>query len=554
MPISPSNSHRIATPSDHSDLISWLAKSHFISDDSAESLNDYVPKQIFLGNNLLIDSWNLGEPDSHRQTDFDLNGVFTLGAPGQLLRNPEIDRCCFWLPTSSPKAADSKNTSWLERKSVCVASSRLSRKLDAYDSWFDAIRTMAARLDPKQHLLLTGAKTTTDTFVRRIAQLFGFPLLELRPFPKNVTRKWIQSCLADAHKLSIASPNHLICYFASLPKNGASNPNSKKLSTDQVVMAIAEELRLLSISPNGNVHKAALKRLAESTSKSDVSKSTKLLIDSRLTKEAVKSELISKGATAWWLYDESETHESETASRIAPPKSTFGDMNFEAAEMPRANGQSIELPPHPLNVPILELSEIQPERFLLHWTRRRIGAWPDQTQHEYLDDLIFRSSRRNHDDLSAIARILASRKLIGSNQLTRDCNPVVCFSNIPITELTKRTVFRKHLGRWDFQPFGIAIDRDVLMELGVKPVIYGDQQDWEEMSFEDRPYFQLAASNSQIDWREEQEWRLVGNLDLKLVGSNSAVVFVSTISEAEIIAPISRWPIVILAGSENSTV
>ena len=543
MPRSQTSHNRVATQSDHSDFVSWLSKSQFISPDLIRQL----PARINFGSNLLNEFSDQAksewfQPNQPNSLGSLSAGILSLGSPAQFLDSEQTDRCCFWVPGTS-----SIDDRWLNRKSICVSSSRLSRKLDAYDSWFDAIRTMAARLDPNDHVFLTGAKTTTDTFIRRIGQLFGFPLLDFRPFPKNVTRKWILGCLQEASDQSTKNPNHVTCYFSSLPTNDATRTALGISSTDQIVIALAQELRLLSVRKNGNIYDATLKRLAESQSE-PAAVSTKLLIDSRLTNEAVKSELVSRGATAWWLYNESE---DEHLSAL--PTSGSGFRCSHSQQKANADFQSNSPQRKPFNVPILELSEIQPDRFLLHWTRRRVGAWPDQTQHEYLDDLIFRSSRRNHDNLSSVARILASRKLIASNQLTRDCNPVVCFSNLPLTELAERTVFRKHLGRWDFQPFGIAIERDLLMEVGAKPVMYGEQQDWDRMPTEDRPFFQLSVSGgSQIDWRQEQEWRLLGNLDLNLVGNNSAVVFVNTAMEAEAIAPISRWPIVILGAPESS--
>ncbi len=146
-----------------------------------------------------------------------------------------------------------------------------------------------------------------------------------------------------------------------------------------------------------------------------------------------------------------------------------------------------------------------------------------------------------------MARILASQRILATNQLTRDHQPVVCFSQLPLTQLPERRVFRKHLGRWDFQPFGIAIDRESLAEMGAKPVIYGDEEVWASLGDQQRPFFQLESTRRQdIDWREEQEWRLIGDVDLNRIGCDSAVVFVPSLPDAEVVAALSRWPIVCL--------
>ena len=110
------------------------------------------------------------------------------------------------------------------------------------------------------------------------------------------------------------------------------------------------------------------------------------------------------------------------------------------------------------------------------------------------------------------------------------------------------TVFRSHLSRWDFLPFGIAIDRHVLERIGARRVIYRADSDWPEIAPADRPFYQVASSESgKIDWRQEKEWRLVGELDLKQLGHDEAVVFVPTLQDAETVSSISRWPVVVLA-------
>jgi len=108
-------------------------------------------------------------------------------------------------------------------------------------------------------------------------------------------------------------------------------------------------------------------------------------------------------------------------------------------------------------------------------------------------------------------------------------------------------VFRKHLARWDFVPYGLAIRKSVLQAAGCKEVIYGDDADWEKLSSDNRPWFQLRTSkNGKIDWTLELEWRLMGDLDLKKIGAQDAFAFVKTQSDAERLSEICRWPIVVL--------
>jgi hypothetical protein len=124
---------------------------------------------------------------------------------------------------------------------------------------------------------------------------------------------------------------------------------------------------------------------------------------------------------------------------------------------------------------------------------------------------------------------------------------VVCFTAVPLGELPERTVFRKHLARWDFVPYGLAIRKSILKSAGCREVIYGDESDWYELPNDDRPWFQIKTSkNGKIDWTQEQEWRLVGDLDLTKIDSGDAFAFVKTRQDAMRLSEICRWPIVVL--------
>ena len=193
------------------------------------------------------------------------------------------------------------------------------------------------------------------------------------------------------------------------------------------------------------------------------------------------------------------------------------------------------------------MESIDQSQYLLHWARRQSNAWPDQEKDAHLDQLIFGSTEDRYQEVMTLCRIIASNRLIGAAHLTRDPAPVVCFTAVAVGELPKRTVFRKHLARWDFVPYGLAIRKSVLQSTGCKGVIYGDDSDWETLSKEDRPWFQLKkSSNGKIDWTQEREWRLLGDLDLSKIGSDDAFAFVKTAADAKRLTEICRWPVVVL--------
>ena len=424
--------------------------------------------------------------------------------------------------------------------SVSISSSRLGQKLDQQVDWFDAIRTLAVQLQGRKKFLITSHGTTTHQFVTRIAALFGIPLIELKPFPDDADEKWFER---------IAQTEEKIVWFQQIQSaevesgTGTSSKPDKKFNVDDLLVSISRCAILLSVRKSGKILAAANRRLEFLIKETSADNSqqklneisdngsnapvTKLLINRKLTAQKTEANLLSKGASGWWLY------RPDSLDSNAP---RFAQAHAAQSSKP----QTIE----PV---ILEPEEVAENQFLLHWTRRRVGPWPDQTQNSFLDDLIFRNSRRNHSELSSLCRILALRRILGSANLTRSAKPVVCFSDLTIQQLKKRRVFRPHLSRWDFEPYGLGIDRELLEELGARRVVYGDESSWDSLSPSVRPFFQTRRSaNQKIDWQIEQEWRIVGDLRLELIPHDRAFVFVASEEQANVVASLCHWPIVVM--------
>lgn len=449
--------------------------------------------RIILHSELMMSSLHCDEGNSRNPNSYNL----------------ETQGFRYWMPCGVPPG-----------ESVCVASSRLTRRLEDYESWFDALRTIAIRMGQGTSYLVTSSGTTTDRFVKRVGELFGIPILDILPTTTDADRKEL---LRQQTSNSGADQGVWPCYVQRTEMDGGSGNAVRKFPIDRALIEMADLVFLLSVRKQGNIFAAAKQRLTQQPPVS-----TRLLIDSNLTQPAFADQLIFAGAVGWWLYrSDEEESDSESPSESLHPLPTADQKRPSA--------------------PVLKMDRIQADRFLLHWTRRRDGPWPDQTDAEYLDDLIFQSGRREHGELGALARILATGRILATSRLTRAPDPVVCFSNVPLTEIYRHRKYRSHLGRWDFQPFGIAIERETMEKLGAKPVIYGEDSHWEGLPESDRPFFQIEQSrDGQIDWREEREWRVVGDLDLTRLPVESVHVFVNSPEAAQQVSKLSRWPVVIV--------
>jgi hypothetical protein len=148
-----------------------------------------------------------------------------------------------------------------------------------------------------------------------------------------------------------------------------------------------------------------------------------------------------------------------------------------------------------------------------------------------------------------LAHILATQRLFASGHLIRGGFPVVCFTAVPLDQLRQHRVFRTHVARWDFERFGLAIRREVLLRLGARPVAYGPASTYRSVAEADRPFFQCASTRRgahPVDWQSELEWRILGDVDLRKVPPRDALVLVPDRMGAEMMAPLSRWPILIV--------
>jgi hypothetical protein len=190
-----------------------------------------------------------------------------------------------------------------------------------------------------------------------------------------------------------------------------------------------------------------------------------------------------------------------------------------------------------------------PTRYLFHWTRCQPGPWPDQTNAEFVRDLLWCPERRDHSAAAALRRILTRHRVVATSRLLPTSTPAVCFTARPLDDFTSARVFRPHQQRWDFEHYGIGVDRQWLSRQGARAVRYVDRGNQSDLEFAG-PFDQPAVSRyGSVDWRAEQEWRLPGDLDLRRIPDRSAVVFVPDAREVARFARYSRWPIVAVDGS-----
>jgi len=186
------------------------------------------------------------------------------------------------------------------------------------------------------------------------------------------------------------------------------------------------------------------------------------------------------------------------------------------------------------------------ERWLVHCTRGCHGPWPDETVDAFRDAMFDDDARVvDRDAFAALSRIVRTRRLIAGAKASANDYPVVCFSAVPLKQLLQRRCYRRHLHRWDYEPYGIAIRLEAAQRIGIRPVVYADS--WEQSGLASAERFRFQRRGRSTDWSAEKEWRSPRTVDLNFFSRREVRVFVhhSARTRLDRLAP-CLWPITLI--------
>lgn len=168
---------------------------------------------------------------------------------------------------------------------------------------------------------------------------------------------------------------------------------------------------------------------------------------------------------------------------------------------------------------------------LIHYTRACKGPWPGQSWSEYLKGLTRRDPDSSHNALETLRRILNEKRIRACDKWTRGSIPVVSFTERDPDEFHLICRWRRGLMRQNFEPYGIAFMKEALLDKGARKVIYGSEDNYKDMLGETKTFFQLSTS-ARVDWSEEQEWRLRGDLEFTDMKQNAWFAIVPNYDDA----------------------
>lgn len=381
---------------------------------------------------------------------------------------------------------------------VGIASSRIPRPWHAWPEWFQRFRNALNRLRPGE--VLYGVEgTSTAIWVVRAARLFQLPAILLHmPRKQESVAMWQRRVSASNCK----EPYPILELFLSPAL-------SRGLPPKQELAAIAPQDRALALA-------------------------------------SCRLELIFQRPGGAW----------QELIRLGKADPRFPGTAFEECRAPLqpapARLPDVDCPPAVADDLLSRIATVEAdpsrEPLLIHWTRAPIAAWNGETRDDYENGLLQGTVAGPRTAFDTLRRILLEKTLRGSGRLLRHGKPMVCFTAAPLRSYADLRIYRPHLRRFDFEPYGFCFRQRKLQELGARPVIYGEPPLLDRLSPTDLPYFQVARAgrDCSLDWTLEREWRLAGDLDLRRFTAQELYLFVDRPQEAEQLRRESPWPVICL--------
>lgn len=378
---------------------------------------------------------------------------------------------------------------------IAPLSSRLGRRLDQKRNWFAALRTLACRLSGEQTFVWVKGTASAEA-TTAVARLFGCSCLELvapeaAVLPVADIEKWLAECRASAAGYDQVFVSPVI-----------AGDDAEPLDKDQLLIAAAERGVVLECRSGGRLQACLTQELPDRPGSFWVS-----VMKGRKVHPACDS-LIQLGAVPWIL------EEPERAAELVPSNDVMSR---------RSDG--------PLE---------SPEGWLCHWTRPTKGEWPEQSRDDYFAELLLDCRSADRSALATLLRILVQQKLYATVSRAHQ-NATVSWTAVPLAKFRSLREYRRHRQRFDFEPWGIAVRKSVLLQKGTQEVTYVDGASADGVLTQPR-----QDRSGKIDWSIEQEWRSIGDFEFDQIAREDICVFVDSESNVQAVSEVCSYDVIVV--------
>ncbi|UCE65413.1 MAG: hypothetical protein JSU85_11140 [Candidatus Zixiibacteriota bacterium] len=176
--------------------------------------------------------------------------------------------------------------------------------------------------------------------------------------------------------------------------------------------------------------------------------------------------------------------------------------------------------------------------YITHWTRTHHGPWPGESKYDFYRRMVNSESEYPNNAFNSLKNMIQTKKIYASSERIRKSIRCIGFSDLkPESMLKWMRWLPKRVG-WNFEPYGIAIKKEAADKAGMRQVIYGDDELYEKLPENDRPYFQ-SKGKKDVDWSQESEWRKIGDLNIKYMPEKELALMVWRKTEAQELSKIT---------------
>ncbi len=186
-------------------------------------------------------------------------------------------------------------------------------------------------------------------------------------------------------------------------------------------------------------------------------------------------------------------------------------------------------PPPPQNC----LIKSENWNFLTHWTRTFPSPYPDEKPSDYYNSIIETEIGYSHSAFRTLIRMLEKKKIFGSSENIKGKHSVVSFTELPPSESLEVMRWHRGKGRFTFEPYGIAVEKSELVNLGAEKVIYGPKNLHQKLPDDKKWLFQYEGENG--EWKKEKEWRIKEEVDISKLNPDKLRIIVRNSNEARTI-------------------
>ncbi|MBD3344235.1 MAG: hypothetical protein GF401_04145 [Chitinivibrionales bacterium] len=176
--------------------------------------------------------------------------------------------------------------------------------------------------------------------------------------------------------------------------------------------------------------------------------------------------------------------------------------------------------------------------YIIHWTRASNVAWPTERKIDYYQ-AVLKSPTYPRTAFDSLCNILTTQRICASSLHMPDTISTVSFSDLPPADTLPLIKWRSRYRMMSFEPYGIGIEKEYALTMGILPVVYYSGKP--TLPVDKENHYLLQSRGKITDWRQEREFRYKGDFHLGNIPREKPACFCCFSDEAQRIE--KKWGI-----------